>query len=51
MQTLVGGCRPAKVRFVILGDLPWSHTGKYFSAPGADHGLETEIALPCEGEP
>lgn len=47
MQTLVGGCRPAKARFVILGNLPWSHMGRYFSAPDVEHGLETEIALQC----
>lgn len=47
MQTLVGGRRAAKVRFVILGNLLWSRMGEYFSAPDADHRLETEIALQC----
>lgn len=47
MQTPVGGCRAAKVRFVILGNLPSSRTSKYFSAPGVACGLETESALQC----
>lgn len=51
-QTPVGGCRPAKVRFVVLGTSPWSCVGKYSSAllPSLPLGLpgagDWEVGLP-----